>query len=333
MKILGIESSCDDTSAALLDCSEQGCFIVSEKTVSQIDIHKKYGGVVPELAGRAHAEKITPLVEKVLENQPKPDVIAVTAGPGLITGLMVGVETARALSYIWNIPLVAINHIEGHIYSVLINQSKNLELPAVALIASGGHTELVLISDHGHYQLLGATRDDASGECFDKVAKLLKLPYPGGPRISRLAELGNPQAIELPRPMLNSHDFNFSFSGLKTSAMYWIKDHTKYSINDFCASFEQAVVDVLTNKTLQAVEEYQPKTIILAGGVSANKKLRNSLQKEINKKTGGIFLAPEINYCMDNSAMIAIAGYYHAKNNDFTTWPKIQADPNWRLAV
>ena len=390
MLILGIESSCDDTSVALLNCSKQGHTVLSEKTISQIAIHKKYGGVVPEIAGRAHAEKIVPLIEAVLEGQPKgrlasqnersafkPDAIAVTAGPGLITGLLVGVEAARALSYALDIPLVRTNHIEGHIYSVVIasqseaipsNGSANngiaasvasgdlprndIKFPALCLIVSGGHTELILMKNHGKYKLLGTTKDDAAGECFDKTAKLLGLPYPGGPQISKLAETGNPDAIKFPRPMIGSEDFNFSFAGLKTSALYWLRDHgpviaskakqssgiatasgLAMTINDFCASVEQAIIDVLVAKTLRAAKKFKPKTIILAGGVSANKKLRQTLGEAIkNQFPGAQFMLPQLKYSMDNAAMIAAAGYYHALKKDFTSWKKIQADPNWELA-
>ena len=372
MLILGIESSCDDTSVALLDCSKKGHAVLFEKTASQIEIHKKYGGVVPEIAGRMHAEKIAPLIDAALDGQPKPDAIAVTAGPGLITGLLVGVEAARALSYALDIPLIRTNHIEGHIYSVVIASHSeaipsyvgtnneiaasplaprnDIAFPALALIVSGGHTELILMKNHGKYKLLGATKDDAAGECFDKVAKLLGLPYPGGPQISKLAETGNSGAIKFPRPMIDSDDYNFSFAGLKTSALYWLRDNVVASeakqshgiatasglamtLDDFCASFEQAIVDVLVAKTIKAATEYKPKTIILAGGVSANKKLRQTLveQAAIHCPKSKV-RSPKSEYCMDNAAMIATAGYYHALKKDFTSWQKIQADPNWELA-
>lgn len=335
MLILGIESSCDDTSLALLDISKQGHTILFEKTASQIDVHKKYGGVVPEIAGRMHAEKIVPLIDAALERQPKPDAIAVTAGPGLITGLLVGVEAARALSYALDIPLIRTNHIEGHLYSVELQEKKQIQFPALCLIVSGGHTELILMKDHGKYKLLGATRDDAAGECFDKVAKLLGLPYPGGPQISKLAETGNTKAINFPRPMMKEENYLFSFAGLKTSALYWLRDNkldNKITTNDFCASFEQAIVDVLITKTIKAATKYKPKSIILAGGVSANKKLRQTLDEAVqNNFSDTQFMIPQLKYAMDNGAMIAMAGYYHALKKDFTSWKKIQADPNWEL--
>ncbi len=349
MRILGIESSCDDTSVALLDCSPAGCFVMREFTASQIEIHQKYGGVVPEIAGRMHAEKIVPLIEEILKNQPHPDAIAVTAGPGLITGLLVGVEAARALSYAWDIPLVRINHIEGHIFAPEINKDEKenrakIIYPALALVVSGGHTEIIYIKKPGHHQKIGATVDDAAGECFDKVAKLLDLPYPGGPKISELARTGKTDAIDFPRPMLKDnsakgasvHNWNFSFSGLKTAALYWLQKNKLSeapTASDFCASFEQAIVDVLIGKTIRAGKEFSPKTIILAGGVSANKKLRADLTAAIkNNFPETQFLVPAPAYCMDNAAMIAVAGYYHAVDKNFTKWQNIKADPNWELA-
>ena len=351
MKILGIESSCDDTSATLIDITKDKINILAEKTASQIEIHKKYGGVVPEIAGRMHAEKITPLIEEILKEAKikKPDYIAIASGPGLITGLLVGVETAKTLSYLWQIPLVSVNHIEGHIHSVLIPKKNNkgsltskvrdFKYPALALIASGGHTELILIKKQGKYKKIGATLDDAAGECFDKAAKILNLEYPGGPKISKHAETGNPKAINFPRPMLNKNNFDFSFSGLKTSALYWLRDNNpKQSklepkiLADFCASFEQAIVDVLVKKTLKATLKHKPKTIILGGGVSANKKLRKTLETEISKLTPTpLLLIPPTAYCMDNATMIAVASYYKAKNKKFTKWNKLQANPNWEI--
>jgi len=362
MIILGIESSCDDTSVSLVKADKNGFEILAEKTASQIDIHKKYGGVVPEIAGRMHAEKILPLIETVMRESPsiktqgKPDVICVTSGPGLITGLMVGVEAAKALSYLWNVPLVGVNHIEGHIHSVEISNFKfqiskqlpitnyqlpKIKYPALALIASGGHTELILIKNQGQYKKIGATLDDAAGECFDKVAKLLEFEYPGGPKISKYAENGNPSAIQFPRPMLNSKDFNFSFSGLKTSALYWLRDNVKSQTNtynlkpnhlsDFCASFEQAIIDVLVGKTIKAVEKFKPKTVILGGGVAANKKLRESLQNSLTTLNCEL-RTPNLKYCMDNATMIAVAGYYKAKNKKITKWNKLVADPNWEVS-
>jgi len=375
MLILGIESSCDDTSVAFVDCSERGFFVVSEKTARQIEVHKKYGGVVPEIAGRMHAENIVPVIEvvmrheniKTLKHKNKPDVIAVTAGPGLITGLVVGVEAAKTLAYLWETPLVAVNHIAGHAHSAEIRNSKfeirkkskieNLKskiyYPAVALIVSGGHTELLLMTDPTTFELIGKTRDDAAGEAFDKVGKLLGFDYPGGPKISKFAENGDPTAIKFPRPMLDNDNFEFSFAGLKTSTLYWLQDnpliaaHVNPSqlpagvfgvrpegatINDLCASFEQAIIEVLVTKTIWAAKKYNPKTIILGGGVSANKKLRETLAQSIHSlMPNSLFLIPDLKYAMDNGAMIAAAGYYKAAKGEYTYWREMQAEPNWEV--
>lgn len=329
MRILGIETSCDDTSVALLD-ADGGFQILKELTASQIEVHKKYGGVVPEIAAREHAEAVMPVIEAVMEHHEKPDCIAVTAGPGLITSLLVGVEAAKALSYLWDIPLVAVNHIDGHIHSVEI-QNKIL-FPALALVVSGGHTELILMRSNGDYERIGATRDDAAGECFDKVAKLLGFDYPGGPKISTMAEGGNAAAIDFPRPMLQEDNFDFSFAGLKTSALYWLRDHGQPNMSDFCASFEQAIVDVLAAKTLRAAKKYQPKSILLVGGVSANKKLRETLGAIVRQISPPIscLLSP-LSHAMDNGAMIAVAGYYKAKNKEYSDWRDAVPDPNWRV--
>ncbi len=361
MLVLGIETSCDDTSVALVDCSKSGCFVVAERTASQIDLHKIYGGVVPELAGRQHAEAIVPLIETVLEGHGHPDLISVTAGPGLVTGLIVGVEAARTLSCAWNIPVVATNHIDGHIHSVEIQKqgtifesAPRISFPALALVVSGGHTELVLLNDHDDYQIIGRTHDDAAGECFDKVAKLLELPYPGGPKISKLAVNGRTDAITFPRPMLHEKNYDFSFSGLKTSALYWLRDNKLSAMNvnplagvpsgifgtvsepptieDFCASFEQAIVDTLVGKTLKAALEFKPKSILLVGGVSANRKLRETLEAATRSElpdTACLLSAP--GYSMDNGAMIAVAGYYKFLKQGPTEWKELDVDPNWRV--
>lgn len=341
MVILGIESSCDDTSIALLDSSEKGHFILAEKAFSQIDIHQKYGGVVPEIAGRMHAEKIAPLIEATLEGQAPPDAIAVTAGPGLITGLIVAVEAARTLGFAKNIPIIATNHISGHVHSAEIRKvdearAPEILFPALALIVSGGHTELILMQNHTDCRILGRTKDDAAGECFDKVASLLGYTYPGGPHISREAVSGKTDAINFPRPMLHDPSFNFSFSGLKTAALYWLRDNPlesgKISKADFCASFEQAIIDVLIEKTLRAAREYCPRSIILGGGVSANPKLRSTLSEVMNKEFPGTNIhLPPPGYSMDNGAMIAVAGYYQAVEKNFTPWEKLAANPNWRI--
>ena len=346
MIILGIESSCDDTSIALIKADETGFIVLQEKTASQIEVHKKYGGVVPEIAGRKHAENILPVIEEVLKNKQKTDVICVTSGPGLITGLLVGIEAAKSLAYLWNIPLVAVNHISGHIHSVELKPKKiEIDFPALCLIVSGGHTELILMKSHTEFELIGRTRDDAAGETFDKIAKLIGFDYPGGAKISQTAVGGNTTAITFPRPMINE-GCEFSFAGLKTSVLYWLRDnhpetynlHTKTynlkpeTLTDFCASFEQTIIDILTVKTLRAAKEYQPKTIILSGGVSANKKLRATLAEAIkNNFPETKFYLPEQKYTMDNGAMIAVAGYYRALKKEFVDWKDIDADPNWKV--
>lgn len=356
MHILGIESSCDDTSVALVSGTPDGFAILSEKTKSQIDIHKRYGGVVPEIAGRYHAEAILPLIEEVLDGQPRPDAIAVTSGPGLITGLLIGVEAAKSLSYLTGIPLVRTNHIAGHIHSVeLANAMPSnphnagphvtagpIRFPALALVVSGGHTEIMYMKEQGHYQKIGRTRDDAAGECFDKAAKLLGLEYPGGPKISKLAISGRTDAIAFPRPMIDTDNYDFSFAGLKTSVLYWLRDNatldtnsyqlTATSLSDFSASFEQAIVDVLVTKTVRAIREYQPQSVLLVGGVSANKKLRDDLGAAVQKESSDIIyrLSP-LSHAMDNGAMIAAAGYYEALHHRFTPWSELLADPNWEL--
>lgn len=344
MLILAIESSCDDTSVALVQADKNGFVVLSEKTASQIEVHKKYGGVVPEIAGRKHAENILPVLEEVMKDQPKPDVICVTSGPGLITGLIVGVEAAKGLSYLQNIPLIGVNHIEGHIHSVQIANNEEIKFPALCLIVSGGHTELVLMKDHGEYELIGKTRDDAAGETFDKIAKLIGFDYPGGAKISQTAVGGNTKAIDFPRPMLDSGNYDFSFAGLKTSALYWVYDNGSEipdskpktynlkptTLSNFCASFEQAIVDVLVTKTMRAADEFKVQTIILAGGVSANKKLRETLDEVAKKIEIKLLLSP-LKYSMDNAAMIAVAGYYHALKKEFINWKDIEANPNWEV--
>jgi N6-L-threonylcarbamoyladenine synthase len=331
MIILGIESSCDDTSVALVAKTDSGFRVLAEKTASQIDIHKIYGGVVPEIAGRYHAEAIFPLIETVMAGQSKPNAIAVTAGPGLITGLLVGVEAAKALAYLWDIPLIGVNHIEGHIHSVELDSP--IRYPALALVVSGGHTELVLMREAGQYERIGKTRDDAAGECFDKTAKLLGLPYPGGPKISALAAGGNTAAIDFPRPMLREDNLDFSFAGLKTSVLYWLRDHPEHNTADVCASLEQAIVDVLIGKTLHAAAQFHPASILLVGGVSANKKLRKDLEDAVQKQFPKTAVrSPKPEYCMDNAAMIAVAGHHRAEREEFSDWRTLAADPQWEVA-
>ncbi|MDP1709828.1 MAG: tRNA (adenosine(37)-N6)-threonylcarbamoyltransferase complex transferase subunit TsaD [Candidatus Komeilibacteria bacterium] len=336
MIILGIETSCDDTAAALLEVKGGRFRLLKHLTASQVKLHAKYQGIVPEVAARAHLETIIPVIVETLHatSLRLPNAIAVTTGPGLITSLLIGVETAKALSFAWDIPLVGVNHIEGHIYSVLLSP-QTIKFPAIALIVSGGHTELILMKNHGQYKLLGRTRDDAAGECFDKSARMLGLPYPGGPEISKRAAKGKARAFDLPRPMIHEPGFEFSFSGLKNAIRLLVENlHGRdkaclVPTNNLCASIEQAIVDVLVHKSLAACAKYKPKTFILAGGVSANKKLRQTLVDALSKKTQ--FLSPAQEFCMDNAGMIAAAAYHHIKKKQFTKYDKLKANANWEL--
>lgn len=332
MIVLGIESSCDETAAAVLSIKMDKLTILSNIVNSQVKIHKNYGGVVPEVAARQHMQNILPIIELALENASLElkdiDLIAVTLGPGLATSLMVGLETAKTLAWINNKNFISVNHLVGHIWSWLLpvkeRAEKNLtevNFPFITLLVSGGHTELILVKDFNKFELLGRTLDDAVGEAFDKVAKMLGLGYPGGPEIAREAVKGNRDAFSLPRPMLDSDDLNFSFAGLKTAVLYELKKQkiSKKLIKDMAASFEKAAVDVLLRKTLKAVSNSNVKNVVVAGGVSANQYLRQEFAgvKDLNIKF------PEVIYTGDNAAMIALAGYflYNLKpggsNNDY----------------
>jgi len=341
--ILGIETSCDETAAALLQVSNYKFQVLRNVVSSQVKIHSKYGGIVPEVAARKHVEVIIPIIDQVIDRKKNSiDLICVTAGPGLVTSLMVGLEAAKTLSWLWQKPLIGINHLEGHIYSNWLSHEelfKQKVFPAICLVVSGGHTELYLMTGHNKYQLIGRTRDDAAGEAFDKVAKILSIGYPGGPIISKLAKTGDPEKIKLPRPMIMSNDFDFSFSGLKTAVLYEVKKYkkplNKKLVADFCASFQKAVVDVLVAKTSKAARIYQVKTMMLSGGVSANQLLREELQKH-SQKYDLKFYCPDLKYTGDNAAMIALAGYYrYLKEKDkrhlLANWQKIKPEANWEL--
>jgi N6-L-threonylcarbamoyladenine synthase len=334
MRILAIETSCDDTSFALVS-QQDGRFVVEKNLVSsQVNTHALYGGVVPEVAARMHAEQIGPLLRalEIRQNGEDVNAIAVTAGPGLVPSLRVGVACAASLAWAWQKPLVAINHLEGHLYSCWLAQEEPW-FPCIALLVSGGHTELILMKNHGSYLSLGRTRDDAAGEAFDKVAKLLELGYPGGPIISKQAQDGQVDAIAFPRPMLDSSDFDFSFSGLKTAVLYHLKHHPEDRKEDVCASFQSAVVDTLVKKTLRAVEIHKPKSVLLSGGVSANALLRNTLKQELAKHFPHVrYCLPPLSYTTDNAAMIGIAAYFHLQKNDLTDPLTLCADPNLPLS-
>ncbi len=342
MLILGIETSCDDTSVALVEKTPQGFKILSNVVSSQIKVHASYGGIVPNLAAREHLKNIIPCLNKALEKNKKEkiDLIAVTQGPGLIPSLLIGVNFAKALAYHWQKPLIGINHMEGHIYANWLSGLNNLPdkkiFPSLSLIVSGGHTQLILMNGHGKYQLLGETRDDAAGEAFDKVAKLMNLGYPGGPIISQQAKLGNPQRFDFPRPMLKEKNYDFSFSGLKTAVLYLIEKQkiklTQKNINDLAASFQQAALDVLIHKTIKAAQEYQVKTILLSGGVAANSELRQQLAKAIENKLNNIdFYLPKVEHCGDNAAMICAAAGFKKKPASLRSWSKIETNANLKI--
>ncbi len=312
MRILALETSCDETAVAIL---EDGHRLLAHMVSSQIDIHRRYGGIVPELASRRHMEIIYPLTKDALRsaglNIDQIDAFAVTNGPGLIGALVVGVSFAKALAYANKKPLVAVDHLNAHFMAVFLEPHPP-RFPFVALVVSGGHTSLFYVEGPLRYSLLGQTRDDAAGEAFDKVAKLLGLGYPGGRIISRLAEQGNPQAIALPRPLLEKNNLDFSFSGLKTAVVYYVRECQRQKkplpLHDLCASFEMAVIDVLVHKALQALKHTHVKRLVVAGGVAANKRLRKTLS-EISRQEGFELFIPQPAYCTDNAAMVAVAGY------------------------
>lgn len=395
MKILAIETSCDETAIAIIEITgpkkRPVLHMLSHIVSSQAKLHAKFGGVVPNLANREHQKNLVPLLlealkeskllqkvsretknnkilntkylllNTVLEREPEllkqfkkhvaplqtppVDTIAVTYGPGLAPALWVGVNFAKALAYLWKKSLIPVNHMEGHIFSAITNvpltqrsphkwNIRKIRFPALALLVSGGHTELVIMPKYGTYKLIGETRDDAAGEAFDKVARILELPYPGGPEISRFAEKGDSKKYQFPRPMINTKDYNFSFSGLKTAVFYTVRGFAsseeakprRLPKKDIAASFQKAVVDVLIKKTIRAAKGYKVKTILLGGGVSANKKLREELIESIkNNKLKADCRMPEAALAGDNALMIAIAAYFTGKKK---AWTNVQADAN-----
>jgi len=407
MIILGIETSCDETAAAVVRGEDGKVEVLSSVISSQINIHKKYGGVVPEVAAREHVLNILPVIDKALAEagidrfnfgntsrsvhvtkSPHPpllkgviDAVAVTVGPGLITSLIVGVETAKTLSYVWNLPIVAVNHIEGHIYANFvgvkskiplglssgrrqnpkskIKDEKNklvndIKFPAIVLTVSGGHTMLVFMKGHGRLKVIGDTLDDAAGEAFDKAAQMLGVGYPGGPAIAKMAAKYDSRVIppppfippslklrrtskgviKLPRPMLDAKNFDFSFSGLKTALLYQLKKdkNWKKRIPEYCHELQQAIIDVLITKTIKAAKKYNVKTIMLAGGVAANIKLRQQLTDSVRPEIPEAkLLIPDLAYTTDNAAMVAAAGYFKAKKGKFTPRPKLKADSNYKF--
>ena len=381
--ILSIESSCDETSAAVLQKEGNRITILSNIISSSALLQSKYGGIIPEQAAREQLKAIIPVIKEALNkamiNDKRLtindiDALAITQGPGLIGSLLVGVETQKVLAEIFNKPLIPVNHLIGHFYAnwittqtnntkgasklaragnlclseaSLIDEHDNIEhpnpslpkFPCIGLLVSGGHSDLVLFKDHGQYEYLGGTRDDAAGECFDKSARLLNLPYPGGPQISKLAQDGNPKAYNLPKPMMDSGDYDFSFSGLKTSISNIVGQVSEnqtdkpLTINDkrnLCASIEAAIIYPLVKKTVKAAKEYKVEQIIIAGGVAANQKLRTTFDKEIKDQNLNIkTFFPEPILCTDNAAMIAAAAFFlEATENSFN----LQANPNLSLA-
>ncbi|MBO4864711.1 MAG: tRNA (adenosine(37)-N6)-threonylcarbamoyltransferase complex transferase subunit TsaD [Eubacterium sp.] len=311
--ILGIETSCDETAAAVV---ADGREVISNVIYTQIPTHTLYGGVVPEIASREHVLKINQVIKKALSDAEMTwddiDAIAVTYGPGLVGPLLIGVSTAKALAYAKDIPLVGVNHIEGHVCANYITDSA-LEPPYMCLVASGGHSHIVSVDDYTKYTIIGRTHDDAAGEAFDKVARALGLGYPGGPKVDSLARDGNPDAIEFPRASVGDSPYDFSFSGIKSSVLNYLNGcemkGEEVSIADVAASFQMAVIDVLCNHTIKAAIDHGMKTVALAGGVAANSLLRETM-KERAEAAGLTFRCPELIYCTDNGAMIAAAGYF-----------------------
>jgi len=361
MYILGIETSCDDTAVAVIGAkggfNKPSFSVLANTSYSQVAIHKKFGGIVPNLASRAHLEKIIPTIKEALrvaKTKPdKIDLIAVTRGPGLMPSLLIGFNTARALAYRFRKPIVGVNHIEGHIFSNWLppvrestkheaRSTKKIEFPALILVVSGGHTELILMKDYGKYKIIGQTLDDAAGECFDKTARLLGLGFPGGPAIAAEAlkfKIENLKLkISLPRPMINSKDYNFSFSGLKTAVLYLYNNLTAQDCSSnnvrpaMAVEVQNAIVDVLTAKTVKAIKNLNPKTVMIAGGVSANKALREKMAEEFESYKIP-FLMPDTSHATDNAAMIAAAGYfeYIQKKPAKDSWKNLVADANLKL--
>lgn len=315
--VLAIESSCDETAAAVVKNGRQ---VLSNVIASQIDIHKLYGGVVPEIASRKHIEKINQVIEEALTESGQTlesmDAICVTYGPGLVGALLVGVGAAKAISYATGKPLVGVHHIEGHISANYI-ANPDLQPPFLCLVASGGHSHLVIVRDYGQYEILGKTRDDAAGEAFDKVARAIGLGYPGGPKIDKLARKGNPKAIEFPRASIEGAPYDFSFSGVKSAVLNYINackmKGEEYSSADIAASFQKAVVDVLVDHTMLAAKDYGISKIAIAGGVACNSGLREGMQRACSEN-GYSFYMPTPVLCTDNAAMIGAAGYYDYRN-------------------
>lgn len=336
MIILGFETSCDETSVALISGSnkKQNVDLITNLVSSSVFLHSKTGGIIPEIAAREQVKYIIPLLKRALNennlNKENIDAIAVTVGPGLIGSLLVGVETAKTIAYVWDKPIVPVNHLYGHIYANWINDGvkKDILFPAIALIVSGGHTDLVLMKNHRDLKWLGGTRDDAAGEALDKIGRLLNLEYPAGAQIERLAKNVLLDKYKFPRPLLDSGDFDFSFSGLKTAVLREIeknKNATK-DLKNICYSTQKAIFDVIIKKTLQACKKYDAKSLFLGGGVAANQKLRDEFTLIIeNNKLKINFFVPTKSLCTDNAAMICSAAFYNYEN---ASWKNVEANPD-----
>lgn len=358
MKILAIETSCDDTSVAVV---KDGTKVLSSVVSSQIDLHSKYGGVVPEVAARAHIQNMIPVLDEALCEAKSTwsdiDAIAVTKGPGLVGSLIVGVNTAKTLALLKQKPLVALHHTEGHIYANWLEDNLQEgqtppEFPLICLTVSGGHTNIILMKDHLNYNIVGQTIDDAAGEAYDKVAKMLGLTYPGGPVIAKCAESGCQDTLELPRvdltkaPERNEQGFlekpepslDFSFSGLKTAVLKEVREAEKTNFSktkkdDIAASFQLAANEILARNLLRAVEKYKPKSVLLSGGVAANTQLKEIIIRELSSKVASNnFYYPKPKYCTDNAAMIAAAAYFHSKDSNFTDPKGLIPDPNLKIS-
>jgi N6-L-threonylcarbamoyladenine synthase len=333
MKVLGIETSCDETAASVV---EDGRRVLSDVVSTQIDIHRRWGGVVPELASRNHVVQVMPVVDEALARcgaAPRDlDGIAVTSGPGLVGALLVGVQAAKALALAWGKPLVRVNHLEGHLVAAFLAEEPP-EFPYLGLVVSGGHTSLYVVEGFGRYRLLGQTRDDAAGEAFDKGAKLLGLPYPGGVAIDRLARAGDSRAVRFPRANIKGGPLEFSFSGLKTALLHHVRRHgvpPGQALADLCASYQEAIVSALVQKLFRAARTLQLDRVVISGGVAANSRLRAAVAERATEYEGMKVLVPAARLCTDNAAMIAVAGT-HALLRGERDGPDLNADPAWRL--
>ena len=321
LKVLGIETACDDTAAAVV---ENGHKVLSNVVWNQERVHAEFGGVVPELAARRHVDVITRVIDDALKRADVPyealDAVAVNSRHGLLRSVVVGVAAAKAISYARGLPLIGVHHIEGHIYSALI-ENADIKFPHLCLAVAGGHNLLIEVAAHGKYRLVGRTLDDAAGEAYDKVARFLGLGFPGGPLIDRLAKEGNPKAVAFPRPMIERNDYDFSFSGLKTGVLNHVlslkRSGTASNVNDIVASFQEAVVDVLVSKTVHAARNMNIQTITVVGGVSANSRLRQKLTAEGELRNIRVIF-PRLEFCTDNGAMIATAGFYRFRDGDLS---------------